>query len=119
MTYLGTQAGRPNTILNLNENQGGVFDDLFKLTMNPPINILILMESHQENEILFVTDWQWRGRGGGRGGGNVVPSFISERCVIGRIPLKLPESRSRAEIENAIQYLAVDKLIKHWHTLEI
>ena len=47
------------------------------------------------------------------------PAFISERCVIGRIPLKLPESRSRAEIENAIQYLAVDKLIKHWHTLEI
>ena len=46
----------PNTILNLNENQGGVFDDLFKLTMNLPINILILMESHQENEILFVTD---------------------------------------------------------------
>ena len=53
------------------------------------------------------------------GGGILFPAFISERCVIGRIPLKLPESRSRAEIENAIQYLAVDKLIKHWHTLEI
>ena len=53
------------------------------------------------------------------GGGMLFPAFISERCVIGRIPLKLPESRSRAEIENAIQYLAVDKLIKHWHTLEI
>ena len=92
--------------------------------MNLPINILILMESHQENEILFVCDCMAvegleRGGGDGRWGGNVVPSFISERCVIGRIPLKLPESRSRAEIENAIQYLAVDKLIKHWHTLEI
>ena len=38
-----------NTRLNLNENQGGTFDDLFKLTMNVPINILILMESHLEN----------------------------------------------------------------------
>lgn len=37
------------TILNLNENQGGAFDDLFGLTMNVPINILILMESHLEN----------------------------------------------------------------------
>ena len=85
--------------------------------MNVPINILILMESHQENEILFVCDCM--AVEGWERGGNVVPSFISERCVIGRIPLKLPESRSRAEIENAIQYLAVDKLIKHWHTLEI
>ena len=89
--------------------------------MNLPINILILMESHQENGILFVCDSLavegWGGRGGG--GEMLFPAFISERCVIGRIPLKLPESRSRAEIENAIQYLAVDKLIKHWHTLEI
>ena len=38
-----------NTRLNLNENQGGAFDDLFKLTMNVPMNILILMESHLEN----------------------------------------------------------------------
>ena len=38
-----------NTRLNLNENQVGAFDDLFKLTMNVPINILILMESHLEN----------------------------------------------------------------------
>ena len=41
--------GLPNTILNLNENRVGGFDDLFKLTMNVPINILILMESHLEN----------------------------------------------------------------------
>ena len=69
----GYSQARParNTILNLNENQGGVFDDLFKLTMNLPINILILMESHQENEILFVCDCMavegWE-RGGGMGG---------------------------------------------------
>ena len=70
---------------------------------------------------LCATPWQFRdGEGGREGGGEMLfPAFISERCVIGRIPLKLPESRSRAEIENAIQYLAVDKLIKHWHTLEI
>ena len=43
------QDGPDNTILNLNENQGGAFDDLFKLTMNVAINILILMESHLEN----------------------------------------------------------------------
>ena len=56
LSYLPCQSGhlgpteRPgNTRLNLNENQGGVFDDLFKLTMNVPINILILMESHLEN----------------------------------------------------------------------
>ena len=36
-------------------------------------------------------------------------------CVIVRIQLKLPESHGL----NAIQYEAVDKLIKHWHTLEI
>ena len=83
---------------------------MFELTMNLPINILILMESHQQNEILFVCDCL-------AGGEQSVPSFISERCVIGRIPLKLPESSVR--IENAIQYEAVDKLIKHWHTLEI
>ena len=69
LVYLGTQAGGPNTILNLNENQGGVFDDLLELTMNLPINILILMESHQENEILFVCDClpvqgRWTGLGG-------------------------------------------------------
>lgn len=46
--HLG-QPGLGNTRLNLNENQGGAFDDLFKLTMNVPINILILMESHLEN----------------------------------------------------------------------
>ena len=46
--HLG-QPGPGNTRLNLNENQGGAFDDLFKLTMNVPINILILMESHLEN----------------------------------------------------------------------
>ena len=68
LTYLGTQAGRPNTILNLNENQGGVFDDLFKLTMNLPINILILMESHQENGILFVCSDCLPGEGEGGGG---------------------------------------------------
>ena len=90
--------------------------------MNLPINILILMESHQENGILFVSGSERvreREREGEGVGGMLFPAFISERCVIGRIPLKLPESRSRAEIENAIQYLAVDKLIKHWHTLEI
>ena len=46
--HLG-QPGPGNTRLNLNENQGGAFDDLFELTMNVPINILILMESHLEN----------------------------------------------------------------------
>ena len=47
--HLGPTRRSGNTRLNLNENQGGVFDDLFKLTMNVPINILILMESHLEN----------------------------------------------------------------------
>ena len=47
--HLGPTGRSGNTRLNLNENQGGVFDDLFKLTMNVPINILILMESHLEN----------------------------------------------------------------------
>ena len=49
--------------------------------MNLPINILILMESHQENEILFVCDClakrerEREREGEGGGGGNVVPSF--------------------------------------------
>ena len=69
LTYLGTLLVRPITILNLNENQGGPFDDLFELTMNLPINILILMESHQENGILFVCDsLAVEGGGGGEGG---------------------------------------------------